>query len=64
MRLEKITIICTIEIKEISITDLDIDAIVNTANDGLWIDGGICGAIFKVASHKQLLVACQPLTSK
>lgn len=54
MRLEKITIICTIEIKEISITDLDIDAIVNTANDGLWIDGGICGAIFKVASHKQL----------
>jgi len=47
LRLEKITIICTIKIKEISITDLDIDAIVNTANDGLWIDGGICGAIFR-----------------
>ena len=61
MRLEKITIICTIEIKEISITDLDIDAIVNTANDGLWIDGGICGAIFKAAGHEQLQAACNKI---
>lgn len=36
---------CSIEIRKISITDLEVDAIVNAANDGLWAGGGVCGAI-------------------
>ena len=48
----------TIEIKKISITDLDTDAIVNAANEGLWAGGGVCGAIFKAAGHDRLQTAC------
>ena len=48
----------TIEIKKIGITDLDTDAIVNAANDGLWAGGGVCGAIFKAAGYEQLQAAC------
>ena len=44
----------SIEIRKISITDLDTDAIVNAANDGLWAGGGVCGAIFKAAGHDKL----------
>ena len=47
-----------IEIRKTSITDLDTDAIVNAANDGLWAGGGVCGAIFKAAGHAQLQAAC------
>lgn len=58
MGMEKITTMSSIEIRKISITDLDADAIVNAANDGLWAGGGVCGAIFKAAGHEQLQTAC------
>ena len=48
-----------IEIKKIGITDLDNDAIVNAANDGLWTGGGVCGAIFKAAGHAKLQSTCE-----
>lgn len=51
----------TIEIRRISITDLDTDAIVNAANDGLWAGGGVCGAIFKAAGHAKLQAACSKI---
>ena len=31
----------TIKIQKIGITDLDTDAIVNAANEGLWAGGGV-----------------------
>ena len=51
----------TIQIRKISITDLDTDAIVNAANDGLWAGSGVCGAIFKAAGYKQLQEACDKI---
>jgi O-acetyl-ADP-ribose deacetylase (regulator of RNase III) len=50
-----------IVIKKISITDLDTDAIVNAANEGLWAGGGVCGAIFKAAGHARLQAACSKI---
>ena len=44
----------SIQIEKISITDLETDAIVNAANEGLWAGGGVCGAIFRAAGHQQL----------
>lgn len=52
---------CSIEIRKISITDLEVDAIVNAANDGLWAGGGVCGAIFAAAGHDQLQAACDAI---
>lgn len=34
----------SIEIKKISITKLDTDAVVNAVNEGLLEGGGVCGA--------------------
>ena len=51
----------TIEIQKISITDLDTDAIVNAANEGLWAGGGVCGAIFGAAGYDQLQEACNKI---
>lgn len=48
----------TISLQKISITDLDTDAIVNAANEGLWAGGGVCGAIFSAAGHDRLQAAC------
>ena len=48
----------SISIRKISIVDLDTDAIVNAANEGLWAGGGVCGAIFRAAGHAQLQEAC------
>ena len=48
----------TIEIRKVSITFLDTDAIVNAANEGLFAGGGVCGAIFKAAGYEQLQKAC------
>lgn len=51
----------TIEIRKISITDVDTDAVVNAANDGLWAGSGVCGAIFAAAGYKQLQDACNKI---
>ncbi len=51
----------SIEIKKISITGLDTDAVVNAANENLWAGGGVCGAIFKAAGYDQLQNACRKI---
>ena len=51
----------TIEIRKISVTALDTDAIVNAANEGLLAGGGVCGAIFKAAGYHQLQEACNQI---
>ena len=48
----------SIKIQKISITDLETDVVVNAANEGLWAGGGVCGAIFRAAGHRQLQDAC------
>ncbi len=51
----------SIEIKKIGITELDTDAIVNAANEGLWQGGGVCGAIFREAGAAELAKACNAI---
>ncbi len=50
-----------IEIRKISITALDTDAVVNAANEGLLAGGGVCGAIFKAAGYNRLQSACNKI---
>ena len=50
-----------IEIRKISITDLDTDAVVNAANEGLWAGSGVCGAIFDAAGYEALEAACDKI---
>lgn len=50
-----------IDIRRISITELDTDIIVNAANSGLQAGGGVCGAIFKTAGYKELQDACDQI---
>ena len=52
----------TLEIRKIGITELDTDAIVNAANDGLWAGSGVCGAIFRAAGHDKLQAACDRIS--
>ena len=47
-----------IHIVKKSVTKLDVDCVVNAANEGLWAGGGVCGAIFKEAGYYELTDAC------
>ncbi len=47
-----------IEIRKISIVDLDTDAIVNAANKALAAGSGVCGAIFAASGRRELQAAC------
>ncbi len=51
----------SIEIRKISITKLDTDAVVNAANTGLWEGGGVCGHIFREAGSEEMTAACQKI---
>lgn len=51
----------SISIQKKSITDLDVDAIVNAANEDLFAGGGVCGAIFRAAGYDRLEAACDAI---
>ena len=44
------------------ITKLSVDAVVNAANTGLLMGGGVCGAIFAAAGAEELQAACEKLS--
>ena len=48
-----------IEIRKTSITDLETDAVVNAANEGLKAGAGVCGAIFAAAGYRRLQKRCR-----
>lgn len=54
-------IMSSISVVRKSITDLEIQAIVNAANSGLWRGGGVCGAVFAAAGIELLTEACEAI---
>lgn len=51
-----------VELKNTGITNIKADAIVNAANEGLWMGGGVCGVIFHAAGEKELTDACNKIS--
>ncbi len=51
----------SISIKQIGVTKLSVDAVVNAANEYLEAGGGVCGAIFREAGYSKLQVACDAI---
>ena len=49
------------QIVEGNIVTMQVDAIVNAANTGLRMGGGVCGAIFRAAGAEKLQKACEAL---
>jgi O-acetyl-ADP-ribose deacetylase (regulator of RNase III) len=47
-----------IEVVKGDLVQMDVDAIVNAANEELRAGGGVCGAIFRAAGHDELQRAC------
>ena len=47
-----------IEIVKQGITQADVDAVVNAANEGLRAGGGVCGAVFEEAGFDEMRAAC------
>src|SRR5579884_157492 len=47
-----------IEVVQGDLVQMDVDAIVNAANEQLLAGGGVCGAIFRAAGHAELQRAC------
>lgn len=48
----------TLRIQKQSITEMDVDCIVNAANSQFRHGGGVCGAIFAAAGARELQAAC------
>lgn len=44
-----------------SITDMEVDVVVNAANSGLRAGSGVCGAIFEAAGRRELQAACNAI---
>ena len=51
----------SINIRNISITELSADAVVNAANTGLRAGGGVCGYIFRGAGAARMTEACNEI---
>ena len=51
----------TITIRNVDITALEADAVVNAANDRLRAGSGVCGAIFAAAGEDKLQAACDAI---
>ncbi len=51
----------TLRIQKQSITEMDVDCIVNAANSQLRHGSGVCGAIFAAAGARELQAACDAL---
>jgi O-acetyl-ADP-ribose deacetylase len=50
-----------LEIVRHDLTKMKVDAIVNAANTGLKMGGGVCGAIFQAAGANELKQACEKI---
>lgn len=44
-----------------SVTKLNVDCVVNAANEELWAGGGVCGVIFNEAGYDELTAACKAI---